>query len=150
ARTRPSSPRRPRGPRRCTQPCGHPGSAHCRPRRATPPPAVSTRGRTRPVRARGRSPCGVRPARRYRRQMTALEGELEACGVAGAPPSAAARLKEVLSDALKHGRSELTNPRSGLEDPVEVALAAQGGRLVAATPAAATIRADPEAVAERE
>ncbi len=82
--------------------------------------------------------------------MTALEGELDACGGAAAPPSAAARLKEVLTDALKRGRNELAKPRSGLDEPVEVALAVQGGKLIAATPSAASIRADPEAVAERE
>ena len=79
--------------------------------------------------------------------MTALEGELDACGGALAPPSASARLREVLTDALKRGRGELAKPRSGLEQPVEVAISAG---LLAATPATATLRADPEAVPERE
>jgi hypothetical protein len=82
--------------------------------------------------------------------MTALEGELDACGGADAPPSAVARLKEVLADALKRGRAELAKARSGLDEPVEVALAAHNGHVLAATPAAAVIRADPEAVSERE
>jgi hypothetical protein len=79
--------------------------------------------------------------------MTALEGELDACGGAKAPPSASARLREVLTDTLKRGRGELAKPRSGLEQPVEVALSAG---LLAATPATATMRADPEAIPERE
>ena len=82
--------------------------------------------------------------------MTALEGELDACGGADAPPSAAARLKEVLAESLRTGRTELAKPRSGLDLPVEVALAVHNGALLAATPAAATLRADPRAVPERE
>ena len=79
--------------------------------------------------------------------MTALEGELDACGGAKAPPSAAARLREVLTETLKRGRSDLAKPRSGLEHPVEVALTSG---LLAATPATATLRADPASIPERE
>jgi hypothetical protein len=79
--------------------------------------------------------------------MTALEGELDACGGAKAPLSAAARLREVLTDTLKRGRAELAKPRSGLEQPVEVAVS---DGLLAATPATATLRADPESIPERE
>lgn len=79
--------------------------------------------------------------------MTALEGELDACGGAGAPPSANARLREVLHDALKRGRHELHKPRSGLDQPVEIAVS---DGLLAATPATAALRADPEAIPERE
>ncbi len=79
--------------------------------------------------------------------MTALEGELDACGGADAPPSAAARLREVLSEALRTGRAELAKPRSGKETPVEVAIS-EG--LLAATPAAAALRVDPGEVADRE
>ena len=43
--------------------------------------------------------------------MTALEVELDACGGAAAPPSAAARLREVLAEALRNGRAELAKPR---------------------------------------
>ena len=49
--------------------------------------------------------------------MTALEVELEACGGADAPATAAARLREVLAEALKTGRSELAKPRSGKDVP---------------------------------
>jgi hypothetical protein len=79
--------------------------------------------------------------------MTALEGELDACGGAKAPPSAAARLREVLTDTLKRGRGELSKPRSGLDQPVEIAIS---DGLLAATPATATLRADPESIPERE
>ena len=83
--------------------------------------------------------------------MTAtLAGELEASGGAAAPPSAVARLRETLAGALEHGRRELAKPRSGYEAPVEVAIALDGDLLVAATPAAATLRADPKAAGERE
>jgi len=82
--------------------------------------------------------------------MTALEGELDACGGADAPPSAAARLKEVLAESLRTSRAELAKPRSGLDHAVEVAIAVHNGALIAATPAAATLRADPRAVPERE
>ena len=79
--------------------------------------------------------------------MRDLEGELDACGGAAAPPSAAARLREVLTETLKRGRSDLAKPRSGLVHPVEVALTSG---LLAATPATATLRADPESIPERE
>ncbi|HEX6026513.1 MAG TPA: hypothetical protein VFZ00_31240 [Solirubrobacter sp.] len=79
--------------------------------------------------------------------MTALQGELDACGGADAPPSAAARLREVLGEALKTGRAELGKPRSGKEAPVEVAISAG---LYAATPAEAALRVDPGRVGDRE
>ena len=82
--------------------------------------------------------------------MTGLEVELDACGGAAAPPSAAARLREVLAEALRAGRAELAKPRSGKQSPVQVAIALQGGHLVAATPAPAALRADPDAAADRE
>jgi len=82
--------------------------------------------------------------------MTALEVELDACGGTHAPPSASARLREVLAETLKTGRAELGKPRSGKEAPVEVAIAGHGERLLAATPANAALRADPDAVTERE
>jgi hypothetical protein len=81
--------------------------------------------------------------------MTALEAELGALGGAAAPATATARLRDVLAAALRHGRSELAKPRSGYGEPVEVGIAAQDGRLVAATPADATLRADPQAAAGR-
>ena len=82
--------------------------------------------------------------------MTALEVELDACGGAAAPPSAAARLREVLAEALRAGRVELAKPRSGKEAPVQVAIALQGQNLVAATPVPAALRADPDAASDRE
>jgi hypothetical protein len=83
--------------------------------------------------------------------MTALEGELDACGGAGAPPTATARLKQVLTKALEHGRQELVKPRSGSHDnPVEIGIAQHDGHLLAATPADAALRADPQVATGRE
>jgi hypothetical protein len=82
--------------------------------------------------------------------MTALEGELDACGGAAAPATATARLRQVLAGALRTGREELAKPRSGYGEPVEIGIAAQGGRLLAATPAGAALRADPQAATGRE
>ena len=79
-----------------------------------------------------------------------LAAELAAAGGVAAPSTAAARLREVLAGALRHGRDELAKPRSGYESPVEVAFAAQDGLLLAATPADAGLRADPAAAGERE
>ena len=79
-----------------------------------------------------------------------LAAELEAAGGVAAPATAAARLREVLAAALRHGREELAKPRSGYEAPVEVAFAAHDGLLLAATPAAPGLRADPEVAGERE
>ena len=75
--------------------------------------------------------------------MTALEGELDACGGAAAPASATARLRDVLTAALRHGRAEMGKPRSGYEAPVEVGIAEHDGWLVAATPAPASLRVEP-------
>jgi hypothetical protein len=55
----------------------------------------------------------------------------------------------VLLAALRHGAGELDKPRSGYGAPLEVAFAAGDGVLLAATPAAAAFRADPEAAGER-
>jgi hypothetical protein len=82
--------------------------------------------------------------------MSALADELAAVGGAAAPPSATARLRDVVAAELRRGREELAKPRSGYADPVEVAIAAHDGLLVAATPAAAALRADAEAAGERE
>jgi hypothetical protein len=82
--------------------------------------------------------------------MSTLAGELEASGGASAPQTAKARLRETLTAALKHGRDELAKSRSGYDAPVEVAIAAQDGLLLAATPAHAHLRADPEAAGGRE
>ena len=81
--------------------------------------------------------------------LTSLVSEAAAAGGATAPAAATARLRTLLPAALKHGAAELTRPRSGYEQPVEVAIAASGERLLAATPAAAAFRADPDSAAER-
>jgi hypothetical protein len=78
-----------------------------------------------------------------------LLAELDALGGAGAPASATARLRNVLLAALRHGADELTKARSGYDAPVEIAIAAGDGVLLAATPVAAAFRADPDAAAER-
>jgi hypothetical protein len=78
-----------------------------------------------------------------------LWDELIALGGAIAPATATARLRTVMLAALRRGRDELDKPRSGYGAPVEIAIATGGGMLLAATPAAATFRADPEAAAER-
>ena len=81
--------------------------------------------------------------------MIDLLEELAPLGGVAAPASATARLRTVLLAALRHGAEELEKPRSGYEAPVEVALAAGDDVLLAATPAAAHFRADPEAAGER-
>ena len=81
--------------------------------------------------------------------LSELAGELAALGGVGAPATATARLRDVLLAALRHGSGELDKPRSGYGAPVEVAIAAADGMLLAATPAAAAFRADPEAAGER-
>jgi hypothetical protein len=78
-----------------------------------------------------------------------LAAEVGAAGGAAAPTAATARLRDLLGAALRHGRDELALARSGYGEPVEVALALDGGGLLAATPAEAALRADPDAVGER-
>jgi hypothetical protein len=78
-----------------------------------------------------------------------LAAELIAAGGASAPAAATARLRDVLLAALRHGAAELDKPRSGYTAPVEVAFAASGEAVLAATPAPATLRADPDAASER-
>jgi hypothetical protein len=79
-----------------------------------------------------------------------LASALADAGGAGAPAAATAHLRSLLLAALRHGRAELALKRSGYDAPVEVAIGHDGGRVLAATPAAAALRADPEQVAERE
>jgi hypothetical protein len=79
-----------------------------------------------------------------------LADELAAAGGVAAPPQATARLRDLLGDALRYGAGELAGKRSGTrENPVTVALAADGERLLAAVPVAAGLHADAEAVGER-
>jgi len=74
---------------------------------------------------------------------------LAAAGGAGAPPAATAHCRVLLSAALRHGRTELAAKRAGADAPVEIAIAQHGGRLLAAIPAPAGLRADPEQAPER-
>jgi hypothetical protein len=78
-----------------------------------------------------------------------LLGELTALGGPAAPPSATARLRDVLLAALRHGASELDKSRSGYEQPIEIAIAASADGLLAAVPIDASFRADPHTAAER-
>jgi len=79
-----------------------------------------------------------------------LGSVLADAGGSGAPAAATAQLRELLLAALRHGRSELALKRSGYGTPVEVAIGHDGATLLAATPAAAALRADPQQAAERE
>jgi len=81
--------------------------------------------------------------------MTALADALHDAGGAAAPAAATAHLRGLLLTALRHGSGELTHKRSGYDAPVEIAIGQDGEQLLAATPAPATLRADPEQAAER-
>jgi hypothetical protein len=78
-----------------------------------------------------------------------LARALAAAGGADAPPAATAQLRGLLLAALRHGRHELARPRSGYEEPVPVAFAVDGERVLAATPADAGFRVDPQLANER-
>ena len=83
----------------------------------------------------------------YRQGMArALQQALAEAGGAGAPPSATARLRALLVEALDQGADELGRKRSGYDDPVAIALA---DGLVAAAPVPAALRADAEAATPR-
>jgi hypothetical protein len=82
--------------------------------------------------------------------VTALADALAEAGGTAAPAGATAHLRSLLLAALRHGRAELALKRSGYEAPVEVAIGHDGERLLAATPAHAALRADPQQAAERE
>jgi hypothetical protein len=82
--------------------------------------------------------------------MSELAEALADAGGAGAPAAATARLRGLLLAALRQGRAELALKRSGYAAPVEVAIGQEGDRLLAATPADAALRADPQQAAERE
>ena len=81
--------------------------------------------------------------------MIELFEELIALGGVAAPVSATARLHDVLLASLRRGASELLKPRSGYDGPIEVPIAAGDGVVLAATPAAAGFRADPDLATER-
>jgi hypothetical protein len=82
--------------------------------------------------------------------MSELSAALGDAGGTGAPAAATAHLRSLLLAALRHGRAELALKRSGYHAPVQVAIGHEGERLLAATPAAAALRADPQQAAERE
>src|SRR6476619_5444951 len=79
-----------------------------------------------------------------------LADELAAAGGVQAPPQATARLKDLLGDNLRQGAAELGRKRSGTrEDPVTIAFAADGERLLAAVPARPALSADIDALPDR-
>src|SRR4051812_1036519 len=79
-----------------------------------------------------------------------LADELAAAGGVQAPPQATARLKDLLRDTLRGGAAELGRKRSGSrEDPVTVAFAADGKRVLAAVPASPALHADIDALPDR-
>ena len=79
-----------------------------------------------------------------------LADELAAAGGVAAPSQATARLRDLLADSLRHSAAELGQKRSGTrEDPVTVALAADGERLLAAVPVSAALHADIGAISDR-
>jgi hypothetical protein len=80
-----------------------------------------------------------------------LAAALQDAGGTSAPHERGAQLRALLLDALTAGAVELTRPRSGRDDPVAVAFAVTeaGDALLAATPAPAAVRADPDAAHER-
>jgi hypothetical protein len=80
----------------------------------------------------------------------ALAAAVADAGGTAAPPASTAGLRSMLDAALRHGAAELGKPRSGYGDPVVVALALHDGSLLAATPARAALRVDPEAAGDRE
>ena len=82
--------------------------------------------------------------------MTALADALADAGGAAAPAAATAQLRGLMLAALRHGREELGRKRSGYGAPVEVAIGAHDGLLLAATPTAARLLPDPEQAGERE
>jgi hypothetical protein len=81
--------------------------------------------------------------------MDDLASALHDAGGAHAPRERAGQLRTLLAAELAHGRGELALARSGRARPVVVAFAADGGQLIAVTPAPAALRADPEVADER-
>ena len=74
---------------------------------------------------------------------------LEDAGGTAAPRERVAQLRALLRDDLARSERELALPRSGREQPVTVAIAADDDALVAVVPVAAALRADPDAASER-
>jgi hypothetical protein len=81
----------------------------------------------------------------------ALAAAVADAGGTGAAPASTAGLRGLLDAALRHGAAELGKPRSGSRaEPLTLAFALHESTLLAATPARAELRADPEAAGERE
>ncbi len=81
--------------------------------------------------------------------MSQLAIALEEAGGTAAPRERSAQLRDLLRDELLRSARELALPRSGRDEPVTVAFAADGDRLVAVVPVAVSVRADPAAAPER-
>jgi hypothetical protein len=82
--------------------------------------------------------------------VNALRDAAAEAGGTAAPPAATAHLRTLLDAALADGARELAKARSGYGSPVHVAFASAGGHVLAATPVGAALRADPQAIPERE
>ncbi len=81
--------------------------------------------------------------------MSLLVTALQESGGASAPRERAAQLRGLLGDELARSERELGLARSGREEPVTIAVAAQPGALLAVVPVPAAVRVDPAAVSER-
>lgn len=81
--------------------------------------------------------------------LTGIDAALAEAGGVQAPRERVAQLRALLVRELEHGVRELSQARSGYEHPVVVAVAASADGLLAATPVAPTLRADPDAADER-
>ncbi|HEY4279316.1 MAG TPA: hypothetical protein VGM91_13920 [Conexibacter sp.] len=83
--------------------------------------------------------------------MTKLGSVINDAGGPRAPLERAAQIRAELVEALVQGAHELAQPRSGYPpaDPVPVAFAVEGRRLLAVAPAEAALRADPDVVVDR-
>jgi hypothetical protein len=82
--------------------------------------------------------------------MDDLASVLEEAGGLDAPRDRAARLRALLAAELQRGARELARPRSGYDAPVVVVVAPSEGGVVAVAPVDPALRADPDAVNERE
>ncbi|MGI8731484.1 MAG: hypothetical protein ACR2LK_16125 [Solirubrobacteraceae bacterium] len=74
---------------------------------------------------------------------------LEDAGGTAAPRERIAQLRTLLRDDLARSEQEIARSRSGRERPVTIVFAATRDALLAVTPVAAALRADPAAVSER-
>ena len=81
--------------------------------------------------------------------MSRLATALQDAGGTSAPRERAAQLRALLREELGRSADELGRARSGREEPVTVAFAAQRDALVAVVPVPVAVRADPAAAPER-